>query len=153
MFTNRPIVISGRGYMRMQLSHEFERKGGYAETVLHLRNPWRVQRNAIRGVQDVTIINGKEVPCTRIEHVDPGEPLPTTEEIDNYIAEREKFLDIMILHYFPWDSSLRNPESLHPCQGSDGQCNIFCKDWQKCQDGEPIEFEDIVWEWDEEGTP
>ena len=68
---------------------------------------------------------------------------PSKEEIDNYIREREEYIANEVLKQCGWDKFIKRCHLVGiedyvaehmPCEGPDGQCNMFCFQYGKdCQ--------------------
>lgn len=138
-FDNRPIVIGPVGVTAMQANEEFERTI-YKE--LGLRPVFKMKHDYWDATTKYTkeIINGHEV--THIEHVPApeGMELPSSQEVDEFIAARSKYVAEQLLYKHGWDAfynycmaDYREKEGVRellkhhtPCEGPDKQCQMDC---------------------------
>lgn len=77
---------------------------------------------------------GKEMRVERKE-VPPEYEMPSQEEIDEYIRAREEYVATEVLRKCGWTEFVKRCELVRiedyinehtPCEGPDGQCNMFC---------------------------
>jgi hypothetical protein len=72
--------------------------------------------------------------------VPPEYEMPSQEEIDAYIRAREEYVATEVLRKCGWTEYVKRCELVGiedyinehtPCEGPDGQCNMFCRDYRK----------------------
>ena len=87
---------------------------------------------------------GKEIPCTRQRTLTAEEAamLPIDEECMQFRKMEQDYVAAHLLEYVTWEEfeeyiKMNKREDLldnyFPCDALDGQCNLFCKNYGKCE--------------------
>ena len=127
----RPIVVSKAGAVAMEASEYFEK---HVANKLGLRDVFKMKNDWFNAHRKYT---PHEDGSVTIEHVEPEEELeyPSEEEVDNYIRKREEYVASEMLRKCGWTEFVKRCELVgiedyinehFPCEGPDGQCNMFC---------------------------
>ena len=93
---------------------------------------------------------GKTITGIECKEVETNLECPSQEEIDEYIRKRDEYIAEQILKECGWDEfvkrcKLSNIEDFiaehMPCEGPDGQCNMFCPKYVGVIEGDNISFQ------------
>lgn len=125
------MIISAAGMVVLEANEKFEKHIAYE---LGLRDVFKMKRDWFKA--HTKYISNKDGSVT-IEHVEPEEELeyPSKEEVDNYIRKREEYIANEVLKQCGWNEFVKRCKLVgiedyidehFPCEGPDGQCNIFC---------------------------
>ena len=132
------ITVSRAGAIAMDASNRFEYE---IAPELGLRNVFKMKRDYMAKQFEMSDCifewEGKEIKGRRIEkkEVPPEYEMPSQEEIDEYIRAREEYVATEVLHKCGWIEFVKRCELVRiedyinehmPCEGPDGQCNMFC---------------------------
>jgi hypothetical protein len=142
----RPIMVSRAGAVAMEASSRFEHE---IAPELGLRNVFKMKRDYLAKefeMSDFTFEwEGKEIKGVKVDRqeVPPEYEMPSQEEIDTYIRAREEYVATEVLWKCGWIEFVKRCELVGiedyvnehtPCEGPDGQCNMFCFRYGKdCQ--------------------
>lgn len=132
----RPIVVSKAGAVAMEASSRFEYE---IAPELGLRNVLKLEReywtSKIKYEEKEIEFCGEKIKCMSCDEVETDLERPSREEIDNYIRKRDEYVAEQVLKNCGWDAFVERCqwdkiedfiEGHFPCQGPDGQCNMFC---------------------------
>ena len=113
---------------------------------LGLRNVFKMKRDYLAKkfeMSDFTFeLDGKEIKSVKVDEKEvPSEyEMPSQEEIDEYIRAREEYVATEVLRKCGWLEFVKRCELVGiedyinehmPCEGPDGQCNMFCRKYIK----------------------
>lgn len=135
------ITINKAGAVALEASERFAYK---IAPEMGLRNVFKMKREYLASkyrYEDTEIeLFGKKIKATsRIPQWSDLE-CPSQEEIDEYIRKRDEYIAEQILKECGWDEFVKRCKldgiedfiAEHvPCEGPDGQCNMFCRDYLK----------------------
>ena len=137
------ITVSRAGAIAMDASNRFEYE---IAPELGLRNVFKMKRDYMFEMSDCIFnLEGKEIKGIRMDkkEVQPEYEVPSQQEIDEYIRAREEYVATEVLHKCGWIEFVKRCELVRiedyinehtPCEGPDGQCNMFCFQYGKdCQ--------------------
>lgn len=140
------ITVSRAGIVAMNACEHFEK---YIAPELGLRNVFKMKRDYMAKQYEMSDcifkFEGKEIKGRRMEkkEVSPEYEMPSQEEIDEYIRAREEYVATEVLRKCGWIEFVKRCELVRiedyinehmPCEGPDGQCNMFCFQYGKdCQ--------------------
>ena len=134
----RPIVVSKAGAVAMDASSRFKYE---IAPELGLRDVFKMKQDYLTkgfAMSDFTFeFEGKEIKGVKVDRkeVPPEYEMPTNEEIDAYIRAREEYVATEVLWKCGWTEFVKRCELVgiedyiaehFPCEGPDGQCNMFC---------------------------
>ena len=134
------IKLSRAGAIAMDASNRFEHE---IAPELGLRNVFKMKRDYMAKQFDCIFeFEGKEIKGRRMEKKEvPSEyEMPSQKEIDEYIRAREEYVATEVLHKCGWIEFVKRCELVRiedyinehmPCEGPDGQCNMFCFQYGK----------------------
>ena len=131
----------------MEASERFEYK---IAPKLGLRNVFKLKReymsSKLRFEEKEFEVLGRKVLGVEYTEVETNLECPSQEEIDEYIRKRDEYIAEQILKECGWDDFVKRCEldsiedfiAEHtPCEGPDGQCNMFCHNYMAgCRDSE-----------------
>lgn len=137
------IKVGKAGVVAMNASKHFEK---YIAPELGLRNVFKMKRDYMAKQYEMSDcifeFEGKEIKGRRMEKKEvPLEyEMPSQEEINEYIRAREEYVATEVLHKCGWTEFVKRCELVRiedyinehtPCEGPDGQCNMFCFQYGK----------------------
>lgn len=138
--------IGKTGTVVLTASSDFEYK---VAPKLGLRDVFKMKRDYMAKefeMSDFTFEwEGKEIKGVKVDRkeVPPEYEMPSREEIDGYIRAREEYIATEVLRKCGWTEFVKRCELVGiedyvnehtPCEGLDGQCNMFCLQYGKdCQ--------------------
>ncbi len=119
------MIVSEIGFAVMEFSDEFK-------NVTKLRNPFKIREKVARA--RIAFVNGG---CSiRGTTQEEESLLPSDEEIQHYINEREKYVALRILEEYGHEKFMERAEMVNlaswakevvnACDGVEGQCSMFC---------------------------
>lgn len=138
------IIVSRAGAVAMEASERFQYE---IAPELGLRDVFKLKReymsSKLRFEEKEFEVFGKTITGIEYKEVETDLECPSQEEIDEYIQKRDEYIAEQILKECGWDEyvkrcKLDNVIIKHvPCEGPDGQCNMFCHNYMAgCRDSE-----------------
>lgn len=130
------IIVNKAGVVAMEASERFKYE---IAPELGLRDVFKLKRDymssKLRFEEKEFEVFGKTITGIGYEEVETDLECPSKEEIDEYIRKRDEYIAEQILKKCGWTEfvkrcKLDNIEDFivkhFPCEGPDGQCNMFC---------------------------
>ena len=130
------IVVSRAGSVAMEALKRFTYE---IAPELGLRNVFKLKRkymsSKLRFEEKEFEMLGKTITGVEYKEVETDLECPSQEEIDEYIRKRDEYIAEQILKECGWNDFVKRCKldgiedfiTEHmPCEGPDGQCNMFC---------------------------
>ena len=141
------ITVNKAGIVGMEASGRFKYE---IAPELGLRDVFKLKReymsSKLRFEEKEFELFGKKITGIEYEEVETNLECPSQEEIDEYIRKRDEYIAEQILKECGWNDFIRRCKldriedfiAEHvPCEGPEGQCNIFCHNYMAgCRDSE-----------------
>lgn len=138
------IIVNRAGAVAMEASKRFKYE---IAPELGLRDVFKLKReymnSKLRFEEKEFEVFGKTITGIEYKEVETDLECPSQEEIDEYIRKRDEYIAEQILKECGWDEYIKrckldNIIAEHtPCEGPDGQCNMFCHNYMAgCRDSE-----------------
>lgn len=137
------ITVSKAGAVAMDASSRFKYE---IAPELGLRDVFKMKRDYMAKELEMSDFifefEGKEIKGVKVDKKEvPSEyEMPSQEEIDEYIRAREEYVATEVLRKCGWLEFVKRCELVRiedyinehtPCEGPDGQCNMFCRKYIK----------------------
>ena len=127
------IIVNRAGAVAMEASKRFKYE---IAPELGLRDVFKLKRDymssKLRFEEKEFEVFGKTITGIGYEEVETDLECPSEEEIDKYIRKRDEYIAEQILKECGWDEYVKRCKldgiiaEHFPCEGPDGQCNMFC---------------------------
>ena len=127
------IIVNRAGAVAMEASERFKYE---IAPELGLRDVFKLKRDymssKLRFEEKEFEVFGKTITGIGYEEVETDLECPSEEEIDKYIRKRDEYIAEQILKECGWDEYVKRCKldgiiaEHFPCEGPDGQCNMFC---------------------------
>ena len=141
------ITVNKAGIVVMEASGRFKYE---IAPELGLRDVFKLKReymsSKLRFEEKEFELFGKKITGIEYEEVETNLECPSQEEIDEYIRKRDEYIAEQILKECGWNDFIRRCKldriedfiAEHvPCEGPEGQCNMFCHNYMVgCRDSE-----------------
>ena len=138
------ITVNKAGIVGMKASERFRHE---IAPELGLRDVFKLKREymsaKLRFEEKEFELFGKTITGIEYTEVETDLECPSQEEIDEYIRKRDEYIAEQILKECGWDDYIKRCKldgiiAEHvPCEGPDGQCNMFCHNYMAgCRDSE-----------------
>lgn len=134
------ITVNKAGIVSMKASERFRHE---IAPELGLRDVFKLKReymsSKLRFEEKEFELFGKTITGIEYTEVETDLECPSQEEIDEYIRKRDEYIAEQILKECGWDDYVKRCKldgiiAEHvPCEGPDGQCNMFCPRFMECQ--------------------
>ena len=145
------IIVNKAGVVGMEASERFKYE---IAPKLGLRDVFKLKReymnSRFQSKEKEFELFGKTITGIECKEVETNLECPSQEEIDEYIRKRDEYIAEQILKECGWNEfvkrcKLNNIEDFifehMPCEGPDGQCNMFCPKYVGVIEGDNISFQ------------
>ena len=130
------LVVSAAGMVALEANERFEKE---IAPKLGLRDVFKLKRkymnSRFQSKEKEFELFGKTIKGIESKEVETNLECPSQEEINEYIRKRDEYIAEQILKECGWDEFVKRCKldkiedfiAEHmPCEGPDGQCNMFC---------------------------
>ena len=130
------LIVSAAGMVALEANERFEKE---IAPKLGLRDVFKLKRkymnSRFQSKEKEFELFGKTITGIECKEVETNLECPSQEEIDEYIRKRDEYIAEQILKECGWDEFVKRCKldkiedfiAEHvPCEGPDGQCNMFC---------------------------
>ena len=133
------MVINKTGIIVLAAEEEFDKE---IAPKLGLRNVFKLKREYISSkfqqVNEEIEILGTKIKTINYKEVETELECPSDEEINNYVRLRDEYVAEQVLKEVGWNEFVKRCRSDNieyyiaehtPCEGPNGQCNMFCHNY------------------------
>lgn len=130
------LIVSAAGMVALEANERFEKE---IAPKLGLRDVFKLKRkymnSRFQSKEKEFELFGKTITGIECKEVETNLECPNQEEIDEYIRKRDEYIAEQILKECGWNEFVKRCKldkiedfiAEHmPCEGPDGQCNMFC---------------------------
>ena len=145
------LVVSAAGMVAVEANERFEKE---IAPRLGLRDVFKLKRkymnSRFQSKEKEFELFGKTIKGIECKEVETNLECPSQEEIDEYIRKRDEYIAEQILKECGWNEFVKRCKldkiedfiAEHmPCEGPDGQCNMFCPKYVGVIEGDNISFQ------------